>query len=76
MSPPLPVVSGDQAIRAFQRIGYDCVRQRGDHMRLRHMEGGRRQPLSVPRHRELRPGLLRRLISDAGLTVEEFIALL
>lgn len=34
-----------------------------------------RNPLSVPRHRELDRGTLRKLIRQAGLTVEEFIAL-
>jgi len=33
---------------------------------------GREHTLSVPRHREIGPGLLR----DADLTVEEFIGLL
>lgn len=32
--------------------------------------------LSVPDHRELDRGLLRGLIRDAGMTVEEFSALL
>jgi hypothetical protein len=32
--------------------------------------------LSVPDHRELDRGLLRGLIRDAGMTVEQFIALL
>ncbi len=32
--------------------------------------------LSVPDHRDLDRGLLRGLIRDAGLTVEEFVALL
>ena len=32
--------------------------------------------LSVPDHRELDRGLLRGLIRDAGLTVDQFIALL
>lgn len=31
--------------------------------------------LSVPNHKELDRGLLRALIRDAGLTVDEFIAL-
>jgi predicted RNA binding protein YcfA (HicA-like mRNA interferase family) len=31
-----------------------------------------RQPLTVPRHKELKRGTLRTLIRDAGLTVEEF----
>ncbi|MEE9153769.1 MAG: hypothetical protein V3U42_06745 [candidate division NC10 bacterium] len=32
--------------------------------------------LTVPLHRELGPGLLRSLIRKAGLTIEEFHALL
>ena len=31
--------------------------------------------LSIPDHRELDRGLLRGLIRDAGMTVEEFVAL-
>ena len=30
----------------------------------------------VPNHRTLKPGTLRKIIRDAGLTVDEFIALL
>jgi predicted RNA binding protein YcfA (HicA-like mRNA interferase family) len=32
--------------------------------------------LSVPRHRELGPGLLRHLIRAAGLSVDDFLVLL
>ena len=32
--------------------------------------------IAVPRHRELKRGLLRRIIRDTGLSVEEFIELL
>jgi hypothetical protein len=35
-----------------------------------------RRRLSVPRHRELGRGILRRLIDHAGLTREEFLELL
>jgi len=42
-------------------------------MILIHPSGHR---LSVPRHKELGPGLLRALIKDAGLSREEFIRLL
>jgi len=34
------------------------------------------ETLSVPDHRQLRPGTLRALIRKAGLNVEEFLALL
>jgi len=67
-------VSGREAIRAFERVGYQVVRQRGSHVRLRHHAG--RFPLTVPDHREIKPGLLHRLIRDAGMTVDEFIAAL
>lgn len=68
----LPVVSGDEAIRAFERLGYERVRQAGSHVRLIHPAGTPRGPLSIPRKRELGKGLLRQLIRVSGFTVEEF----
>jgi len=38
--------------------------------------GGSPVTLSIPLHRELKKGLLRALIRDAGMTVEEFVKLL
>ena len=76
MSPQLPVISGRQAVRAFERIGYEVIRQRGSHLRLRHPQDPQRQPLTVPDHDTLKPGLLRRLIRDAQLDVEGFVDLL
>ncbi len=40
------------------------------------MKPGLRETLSIPDHRELRPGTLRALIRKAGLTPEEFLKLL
>ena len=76
MSGKLPVVSGQEAVRAFQRLGYEMVRQHGSHIRLRHPTNPARQPLTIPDHRTLKPGLLRRLIRDAQIEVEEFQKLL
>ena len=73
--PRLPVVSAREAVRAFASVGYEVVRQSGSHIRLRHPAGDR-QPLTIPDHRELKAGLLRALIRDAGMTVEEFVAAL
>jgi predicted RNA binding protein YcfA (HicA-like mRNA interferase family) len=44
-------------------------------MRLRHPANAR-LPLTVPDHAELKSGLLRALIRDAGMTVEEFVSAL
>ncbi len=72
----LPIVSGREAIRAFERLGYQVVRRRGSHVRLRHPTEPRRKPLTIPDHKTIKPGLLRHLIADAGITVEEFVKLL
>jgi predicted RNA binding protein YcfA (HicA-like mRNA interferase family) len=72
--PSLPVISGGDAVRAFQRVGWRIDRQRGSHVVL--LKPGSIVSLSVPQHRELAPGTLRSLIRSAGMSVEEFVALL
>jgi len=72
--PQLPVVSGRDARRVFERGGWSFNRQRGSHMVL--TKTGVNANLSVPDHRELDRGLLRGLIRDSGLTVERFLQLL
>ncbi len=66
----LPVVSGREARRAFERLGWQFRRQTGSHMIL--TKPGSIVSLSIPDHRELAPGTLRKLIRLAGLTVEMF----
>jgi predicted RNA binding protein YcfA (HicA-like mRNA interferase family) len=68
--PKLPVVSGLQAVKAFVRAGWSVHHQHGSHVYL--VKLGVRVRLSIPQHPELKPGLLRGLIRDAGLTTEEF----
>ena len=70
----LPVVSGAQAVSAFERAGWMIARQKGSHIILK--KPATFYTLSVPDHDELDPGTLRSLIRKAGLTVEEFTALL
>ncbi|MBN2360996.1 MAG: type II toxin-antitoxin system HicA family toxin [Deltaproteobacteria bacterium] len=71
--PPLPVISGAQCIAALARLGYQQTRQRGSHVRL--VYAGR-PPVTVPTHPALDRGTLRSIIRTAGVTVEEFCALL
>ena len=72
--PKLPVISGKEAVRAFQRNGWVIARQTGSHIILE--KEGMRPTLSVPNHKTLDPGTLRTLIRYSGLTVEEFVNLL
>ena len=69
----LPTVSGRQAVAAFERAGFEVKRQRGSHVIL--VKAGITATLSVPGHRQLKPGTLRALIRKAGLTVDEFAEL-
>jgi predicted RNA binding protein YcfA (HicA-like mRNA interferase family) len=71
--PRLPIISGDQFVKAVSKIGYSWDHTEGSHMILLHPSGWR---LSVPRHAELGRGLLRALVRDADLSREEFISLL
>lgn len=71
--PRLPVVSGREAARAFSKIGFAYDYHRGSHMILDHSDG---RHLSIPDHRELDRGLLRKFIRHAGITVDEFVRLL
>lgn len=66
----LPVVSGQECIKALQRAGFNISRQKGSHVTLRRADPPAR--VTVPNHKEVKPGTLRRLIKDAGLTVDEF----
>jgi len=71
----LPVVSGADAVRALGKAGYAVDHQTGSHVILRQTTHPHRR-LTVPNHRELAKGMLRAIIRDAGLTVDEFQSLL
>jgi predicted RNA binding protein YcfA (HicA-like mRNA interferase family) len=61
-------------VKAFGKAGWGIVGQVGSHVVL--SKSGLRANLSVPQHKELSTGTLRALIRAAGMTVEDFLALL
>ena len=70
----LPSVSGRECLRALEKAAFRVVRQEGSHIVVR-----RDTPFAqvvVPDHRVLDRGTLRAIIRQAGLSVDEFIALL
>lgn len=69
----LPQISGKDTIKALARIGYYFFSQKGSHIRLHHRN---KKAVTVPNHRVLDKGLLRKIISDVELSVEEFLKLL
>ena len=71
----LPAVSAREAVKAFQKVGYNFDHQTGGHIILRHRDPPHRR-LTIPNHTEIAKGTLRTLLRQAGLTVEQFRALL
>ena len=67
-------LSGRETIRALKRAGWRHVRTRGSHAILVHEDLP--QNIPVPLHDSIGRGLLRKIINDAGLTVDEFLGLL
>jgi predicted RNA binding protein YcfA (HicA-like mRNA interferase family) len=69
----LPAISGADAARALEQLGFARVSQRGSHVKLRHADG---RTVIVPLHRELARGTLGSILRQAGLTAEELVGLL
>ena len=72
--PRLRRVSGREAIRALERLGFAQVRQRGSHVILKKQTAEGPKGCSVPLHRELAIGTLRGILRQAGVTPDEFMA--
>ena len=73
MSPRPRLCSGAEPVRKFKRAGWTVARQVGSHVML--VKPDYLYTLSVPQHKELGLGLLRKLIKQAQLTIEQFDAL-
>lgn len=66
----LKLCSGSEVVKKFQRAGWRTNRQKGSHVMM--TKEGYEYTLSIPQHHELGPGILRKLIKQADLSVEEF----
>ncbi|MDQ5857378.1 MAG: type II toxin-antitoxin system HicA family toxin [Acidobacteriota bacterium] len=70
MSPKLPALSAPRLITILRKHGFREVRQSGSHVVLRH-DDGRRTTVPVHSGRDLGKGLLRKILRDANLEVED-----
>jgi len=69
----LPSVSGKKTIKAFEKTGYQIIRQKGSHFRLHCLN---KESLTIPNHKVLGKGLLRKLLRDSEISIKEFVKLL
>jgi predicted RNA binding protein YcfA (HicA-like mRNA interferase family) len=65
----IPDVSGEEAVRALKRLGFEFRRQSGSHAILRRGDKG----CVVPMHREINRHTLNGVLKQAGVTLEEFL---
>jgi predicted RNA binding protein YcfA (HicA-like mRNA interferase family) len=66
----LPRLKGKELVRALERAGFTVDRSRGSHVFLRHPDG---RTTTVPMHsgETIGPGLLRAILRDVEMTVDE-----
>ncbi len=69
--PKLRPAKPDEVQRVLQRLGLQLIRQSGSHAVYRHPDG---RWTTVPIHpgKDVAKGTLRKIIKDAGITVEQF----
>ena len=58
-------VSAERLIRALERLGYQIVRQKGSHVRLRH-EGPPAHMITIPLHNPLKTGTLHGIVAEVA----------
>ena len=71
--PRLRRVSGGEAVRALEKLGFEQVRQRGSHVVPKKLRPEGAVGCVVPLHRELAIGTLRGILKQAGVTPDEFM---
>lgn len=68
----LPLLSWHEVVKVLGKAGFKVVKQKGSHLILAKNE----HVVPIPKHDEIKRGLLIEIIAEAGLTKEEFIKLL
>ena len=66
-------LSGQELVKVLLRVGFVVSRQRGSHIILR--RGTPYARVVVPDHKQVRPGTLRQILNEAGVTVEQLLEL-
>lgn len=72
----IPSLSYFKIISALKRDGWVVVRQKGSHIRLQKHTRTEVLKLTIPAHTPLKRSTLAHILKQAGLSVEDFLALL
>lgn len=68
----IPVLKAQEVEKILIKLNFPKVRQKGSHKQYRHQDG---RVTTVPFHkgRDISPALLRRIVADIGMTIEDFL---
>ena len=67
MPQKLPQVSARNLLRLLEKLGYQIIRQRGSHIRLRKITKAGEHNITVPRHRTIAKGTLNDILSKVAI---------
>ena len=63
----------EKVVKALERLGFRVVRE-GNHIAMsRENADGTRTPLTMPNHRTIKSSTLRTILSQAGISREDFL---
>lgn len=75
--PRLPQISGRELIRLLESLGYERLRQRGSHVRLRRISTVGEHNVTVPDHKAVAKGTLNDILTRVsiwtGLSKDELV---
>ncbi len=69
----LPVLKSEDVVSALKKKGFSVTRQKGSHLRMKHTDG---RVTTIPIHQgqDIGRGLLRKILRDVELEVDELLA--
>jgi predicted RNA binding protein YcfA (HicA-like mRNA interferase family) len=72
--PKVPSIRARELVRVAESIGFVLDRQKGSHAVYYRAADKRRVVIPMHGSKDLKPGTLRGIIHDMGLTIDEFTA--
>ena len=69
----LPLESGAKHVKAFERAGWTCAKGLAKDAHFVLSKAGHPHKLSIPKHKQVKRGLLAKQVKLAGLTEREYL---
>ena len=67
-----PIISGVKLVKLLSKLGFEIVRQKGSHVFVKHRDG-RTSVIPVHKGKDLKLGLLKKILKEVNISVKEFL---